>query len=247
MNFYKRYVGDYVRDTGHLSLTEHGAYTVLLDTIYSTGKPLPADLVALCRICRASNAAERRAVASVVDQFFPVNGDGLRHNKRAHAELDAYAEQAATNRRIAVEREEKRKRDESSTNRVTKHEPKPEARSQKELLPLSTPPSPDCPHERIVELYAKHLPTLRQPRAWTSARAKTMRARWVQCSKPTAEWPGYRTQEEGLEFWEQFFAGVAQTSLVQGFARKEGGVWKPDLPWLMNEENFAKVIEGKYR
>lgn len=26
MDYYKRYMGDYERDTGHLSLTAHGAY-----------------------------------------------------------------------------------------------------------------------------------------------------------------------------------------------------------------------------
>ena len=36
MIFYKRYLGDYQRDTGHLSMLEHGAYTLLLDAFYAT-------------------------------------------------------------------------------------------------------------------------------------------------------------------------------------------------------------------
>ena len=83
MNYYERYCGDYQRDTAHLSLTEHGAFTMLLDTYYSTEKPLGFDSVSLFRICRAMTPEEQAAVVRVADEFFPVCDDGLRHNKRA--------------------------------------------------------------------------------------------------------------------------------------------------------------------
>lgn len=86
MNYYNRYPGDYSRDTAHLSLIEHGAYAVLLDTYYATEKPLPADKKALYRICRASTAAERKAVDSVVSQFFK-ECDGVIRNPRADEEI----------------------------------------------------------------------------------------------------------------------------------------------------------------
>jgi uncharacterized protein YdaU (DUF1376 family) len=87
MNWYARYHGDYMKDTSHLSLAEHGAYTVLLDHYYGTEKPLPDDHIALCRICRAFDDHERKAVQSVMDQFFPPSGEGTRRNKRADAEI----------------------------------------------------------------------------------------------------------------------------------------------------------------
>ena len=37
--WYPHYPGDYGRDTGHLSLIEHGAYRLLLDHCYMTAKP----------------------------------------------------------------------------------------------------------------------------------------------------------------------------------------------------------------
>ena len=43
MIWYKRFIADYKRDTGHLSMLEHGAYQALLDTYYLTEKPLPSD------------------------------------------------------------------------------------------------------------------------------------------------------------------------------------------------------------
>jgi uncharacterized protein YdaU (DUF1376 family) len=88
MNYYERYCGDYQRDTAHLSLAEHGAYTMLLDTYFSVEKALPSDLPSLYRVCRAMTRLEQQAVKSVAEQFFPVSAvDGFRHNQRADREI----------------------------------------------------------------------------------------------------------------------------------------------------------------
>jgi uncharacterized protein YdaU (DUF1376 family) len=88
LNYYERYCGDYARDTAHLSLAEHGAYTLLLDAYYSMERPFVADCGPLFRICRAMNKAEQECVRRVVDEFFPVNGDGQRHNSRADRDIE---------------------------------------------------------------------------------------------------------------------------------------------------------------
>jgi uncharacterized protein YdaU (DUF1376 family) len=98
MIFYRRYIGDYMRKTSHLSLLEHGAYTVLLDALYAAGGSLPGDLSALCRVARAASEEEREAVARVAEEFFPLNGDGRRHNERADEEI-ARAEQRSDSAR----------------------------------------------------------------------------------------------------------------------------------------------------
>lgn len=87
VNYYERYVGDFQRDTGHLSCTEIGVYDRLLDHYYATETALPGDLSAVCRIARAMNKQEQAAVRSVVDQFFSLEQDGLYHNTRADAEI----------------------------------------------------------------------------------------------------------------------------------------------------------------
>ena len=97
MNYYRRYLGDYMRDTAHLSLAEHGAYTILLDTQYATEKALPSDLDALNRLCRAMTSVERAAVRTVAEQFFPIAGDG-RVNPRAGRELEKGANAIAQTR-----------------------------------------------------------------------------------------------------------------------------------------------------
>jgi len=44
VNYYKRHLGDYAKDTRHLSMMEHGAYGILLDHYYATEKAIPNDL-----------------------------------------------------------------------------------------------------------------------------------------------------------------------------------------------------------
>lgn len=100
MNYYPRYMGDYQSDTMHLSMTEDGAYTRLLDHYYGKGKPLPGDLKQLCRIARALDKIEQDAVAAVADEFFPVGPDGLRHNARADTEIAKWQVMAERNREV---------------------------------------------------------------------------------------------------------------------------------------------------
>jgi uncharacterized protein YdaU (DUF1376 family) len=83
--YYPRYPADYARDTSRLRIVHHGAYALLLDDYYLNG-PLPEDIQALYAICRANTDEERQAVAWVAETYFPVNGDSLRHNKRADIE-----------------------------------------------------------------------------------------------------------------------------------------------------------------
>lgn len=73
MNYYERHLGDYAKDTGHLSMTEHGAYTLLLDRYYYTEQGIPEDQV--YRVARARTKEERDAVDVVLREFFSlVNG-----------------------------------------------------------------------------------------------------------------------------------------------------------------------------
>lgn len=87
MNFYKRFPADYGRKTARLTLAQHGAYTLLLDEVYSTEAPLPAAFDDLYRICRAMSKQEQEAVRVVAELFFPVCPDGLRRNPRATEEI----------------------------------------------------------------------------------------------------------------------------------------------------------------
>ena len=125
MNFFKLYIGDYQRDTAHLSVTEHGAYLLMLQHYFATEKPLPTGK-ALHRMLRAQDKAEREAIDAVASQFWQQTPEGL-VNGRADAEITKAGAQAETNRAIAQAREERRKaareQHEKSTNRATNDEP----------------------------------------------------------------------------------------------------------------------------
>lgn len=75
----------------------------------------------------------------------------------------------------------------------------------------------------------------------------TMKSRWVQASKPSEYSPkGYNSLEDGLAWWDSFFGYIANdTSLAKGF-ETNGRTWQPDLVWIINPTNFAKIIDGKY-
>jgi uncharacterized protein YdaU (DUF1376 family) len=156
MNFYKHYIGDFQRDTSHLSLTERGAYLALIHHYYATEKPLPNDYAALCRVAGAFTKTERDAVKTAMG-FFTLVNSGLMHN-RIEAELHKAGEISTTNRDIALAREAKRRAEkeaqtehEPSTNRAqsvarTEHEqstPRHQTpdtiRDKEEPPPISTP------------------------------------------------------------------------------------------------------------
>ncbi len=84
MNYFERHLGDYARDAGHLSMLEHGAYTMLLDRYYTTERGIPQDQAH--RICRARSKDERAAVDAVLCEFFTLR-DGLWINGRAEREV----------------------------------------------------------------------------------------------------------------------------------------------------------------
>ena len=85
--WYPFFPGDYARDTSHLTLAEHGAYRLLLDHYYSTGRPIPADPERAFCICRAFTSELQASVCSVLKQFFTETPDGWR-NQRADRQIE---------------------------------------------------------------------------------------------------------------------------------------------------------------
>lgn len=97
VNYYRRHIGDYLRDTSHLSLLEHGVYTRLLDIYYTRESAIPADQAA--RLIGARTKEEREAVERVLEEFFARDGD-LWVQQRCEREIATAAEKAERNREI---------------------------------------------------------------------------------------------------------------------------------------------------
>jgi len=86
------------------------------------------------------------------------------------------------------------------------------------------------PYQEIVNRYAINLPFLPQVTKLTEARKRALKSRWLK--------DGY----QDLEFWNNFFFHVSESDFLTGKTTK----WQCDFDWLIKEQNFLKVIEGKY-
>ena len=93
-----------------------------------------------------------------------------------------------------------------------------------------------CPHQEIIDLFHRTIPSARRVREWTPARSQALRARWRE--KPS---------RQNLGWWERFFRYVSGSDFLMGRTSSPGR--KPfdlSLDWLVKSENMAKVIEGAY-
>ena len=145
MHYFKRNIGDYHKKAGRLSMLEHGAYTLLLDACYDRERfPTKDEAIDWCW---ARTVEEVAAVEFVLAKFFVLQ-DGRFVQERIAEEIDKYHQNANTNKRIALEREAKRKDGENvpSTKRARRvNEPppnhKPITNNQEPISRRFTPPT----------------------------------------------------------------------------------------------------------
>ena len=81
MHYYPHNIGDYRKDTSHLSLLEHGIYRQLLDSYYLDEMPLSNDLAKLMRSHSVRNADEQQALQNVLTDFFELTENGYIHKR----------------------------------------------------------------------------------------------------------------------------------------------------------------------
>lgn len=99
MNFFKWHIGDYARDTEHLSWDEDMAYTRLMRVYYRDEKPLPVERRKIYRLARCQSAGQRAAIDTVLSEFFSEEADGW-HNKRCDMEIRAAQDKALHNQTV---------------------------------------------------------------------------------------------------------------------------------------------------
>ena len=271
MIWYKFHIGDYISHTMHLDDAEDLAYRRLLDWYYMSEKPLPLELALVARRIRL----DEEVVEPVLKEFFVKTDEGYRH-LRCDVEIINYNIRADHSRRVGKLGGRKKEETQQVSDQVTHEVPQQDSDnelgdSKSHRVPSSPPKQnryrtdteqnintdanaslsgtsfPPCPHKELLKLYQKHLPHLTQPRLWEGSRQTSLKSRWVQASKPSEYSPkGYNTLQDGLAWWDSFFGYIANdTSLAKGF-ETNGRVWQPDLVWIVNPTNFAKIIDGKY-
>lgn len=103
MNYYPHHIGDYRAATAHLTFEEDAAYRRLMDIYYMTERPLPLDRRRLHTLTLCQTASQRRAVDSVLAEFFFETSDGHRHG-RCDREIEKATEKRTKARGSAASR-----------------------------------------------------------------------------------------------------------------------------------------------
>lgn len=145
MHYFKRNIGDYHKKAGRLSMLEHGAYTLLIDSCYDRERfPTMDEAIDWCW---ARTDEEVAAVRFVLSKFFELI-DGRYVQARIQEEINAYHAKSAKNKEIAEEREANRRkaREQSCTKRapdVNEAPPNQEPiTNNQEPVEKNTPPTP---------------------------------------------------------------------------------------------------------
>lgn len=239
MHYYKKNLGDYYKKAGRLTMLQHGSYTLLIDSCYDRERfPTREEAIDWCW---ASSKEEIEAVEFILRKFFVLE-DGVYIQNRIQVEVDKYHKNAGTNKRIAIEREAKRK--ESSTDREPSvNEPPPNqepiTKNQEPDIKDTSTKLPNCPYGSIENLYREILVTAglndtRDNKDWSKARKSKVQARWR--AKPDLD--HYKRMFEFIRDSNPFLMGKAPAN--------QGRAFKADLDWIFTESNYQKIIERKY-
>ena len=97
MNYYQHHIGDFMRDTAHLSPVEECFYRRAIDWYYVNEKPLPLELNQVHRFLRANTKTDKVAVGTVLSDFFKETASGFVHT-RCEKELEKFRSKAEANR-----------------------------------------------------------------------------------------------------------------------------------------------------
>lgn len=120
MHYYKRNLGDYAKKAGRLSMLQHGSYTLLIDACYDR-EQFPT-LEEAIDWTWASTNEEIEAVKFVLSKFFDLE-NGVYIQKRIQEEIEEYHGKSEKNKKIAIERETKRKEKDTKRARIVNEAP----------------------------------------------------------------------------------------------------------------------------
>jgi uncharacterized protein YdaU (DUF1376 family) len=120
MHYYKKNIGDYAKKTGRLSMLQHGAYTLLIDSCYDREK-FPT-LEEAIEWSWAITKDEIDAVEFVLKRFFTFE-NGVYVQSRIQEEIIEYHSKANKNKEIAIQREAKRRGESTKRERIVNETP----------------------------------------------------------------------------------------------------------------------------
>ena len=163
MNYYPFHIGDYLSATRHLTWEEDAAYRRLLDTYYTTEKPLPKELRAVCRLVLAATEGQREAVRVVLAEFFQETESGW-VNARADAEIEAMREKQQKQRDKANKRWAKPQAEHGNAPAIPQHANNDAVASNNDADAMPPTPTPTpTPTPVLKEEAHKRAPAIVKP------------------------------------------------------------------------------------
>ena len=250
MHHYQFNIGDYKKDTAHLSLLEHGIYRMLIDSYYTNEGPLEADDAKLMRTHCVRSADEQQAYQNVINDFFEVVNGAYKHEGCDKVLAKIY-EKSDKARESAAKRWAKKNKDlpkekcAKDANAMRTHS----EGNANGMLPITHNPLPNikptpakkptCPTEKIIELFKTKCTSLVQPRIVTDATKGMIADRWRQDKK-----------HQDLAFWEKYFDYCESLDFLAGRTSPNPShsekPFRVGLEWIVKSANFAKIINGNY-
>jgi hypothetical protein len=105
---------------------------------------------------------------------------------------------------------------------------------------------PSCNHQEVINLYHKHLPTLRRVEVWNETRKGYLRQRWREVADELSKTKTVEASDI-LGWFSEFFDHIGTSKFLMGKVNsKDGRSFYADLEWILKPSNFAKIVEGKY-
>ncbi len=115
MKYMRFFIGDYHKDTQHLSQTENCAYFLLLMHYAATERPLPDNDKVLSRISKCSSLRAWLKIKDVIAEFFTIE-NGFWYQRKAEEEIELYTKSTQQKSHAVKKRWEKKEALTSSEN-----------------------------------------------------------------------------------------------------------------------------------
>lgn len=251
MHYYKKNIGDYAKKAGRLTMLQHGAYTLLMDSCYDR-EQFPTREQAI-DWAWATTKEEVEAVDFILNKFFELREDCY-VQRRIEEELDVYRNNANKNKQIAIEREAKKRekrtsqKHEACTKRAqTVHEPAPNHK------PITNNQEPlnikDTTRENVVS--TRGVPIQEIVKKWNQFASDHQLPQTVKTTAKIAGQIRQRWKDDlpAIENWDNYFDYISKSKFLVGKTTPGNGRNKPfraTLEWVTKESNFAKIAAEEY-
>lgn len=254
LNIMPWFTDAYLADTTHLKTIEHGAYDLLLLSMWRAGGSLPNEEPLLQRITKLT-PSEWKKVWPVVSKFFTTEGGRITQKKLSstYANVSARVEKNRANGRLggrpakSLANNDTHKPNGSVSVSQTQTEKEPNGTLTKTVSESKTnldrqgasddarPPT-KADLKQAVETYN----AIAQRSGWTqvktlnATREAKLRKRLSECG--------------GVEGWREQMERAGKSDYLLGLVKRSAGYenWMPDFDFYLQASSFTKLIEGKY-